>query len=168
MLRHVVATMVPPPYALWMQASPTFRAWLTGSAVGCRGSWLVPTLANGSPAFLGRLWPSVTGSGGSEPWALQVVDISGAGSPISMSSGTPSGCSAFHLPRTSASRRCDEAHLHRTMTPSVPLGHTSENTEATQRTDRMTDMTRHREALPATSPPSRRIQWVGLLLGGRN
>ncbi|MEH0475029.1 sigma-70 family RNA polymerase sigma factor [Streptomyces sp. B21-097] len=75
MLLHVDATMSLPPYALWMRGVSDIQAWLTGPAVGCRGSRLVPTLANGSPAF-GQYRPSVTGAA-FEPWALQVVDISG-------------------------------------------------------------------------------------------
>ncbi|MEO3751322.1 sigma-70 family RNA polymerase sigma factor [Streptomyces sp. B6B3] len=75
MLLHVDATMSLPPYALWMRGVRDIRAWLTGPAVGCRGSRLVPTFANGSPAF-GQYRPSTDGAG-FEPWALQVIDISG-------------------------------------------------------------------------------------------
>jgi len=49
--------------------------WWVGPGAGCRGSRLVPTVANGLPAF-GPYRPS--GPGGSyEPWALQVIEISG-------------------------------------------------------------------------------------------
>ena len=42
---------------------------------GCRGSRVIPTVAaNGSPAF-GQYKPSP--DGGYEPWALQVLEISG-------------------------------------------------------------------------------------------
>ncbi|CAM5642920.1 hypothetical protein STAFG_0180 [Streptomyces afghaniensis 772] len=58
-----------------MRGVTDIQAWLTGPAVGCRGSRLFPTVANGSPAF-GQYQPSVTGAG-FELWALQVVDISG-------------------------------------------------------------------------------------------
>jgi RNA polymerase sigma-70 factor (ECF subfamily) len=75
MLLHVDATMSLPPYALWMRGVTDIQAWLTGPAIGCRGSRLLPTLANGSPAF-GQYRPSATGTG-FDPWALQVIDISG-------------------------------------------------------------------------------------------
>ncbi|MFF4400781.1 sigma-70 family RNA polymerase sigma factor [Streptomyces sp. NPDC001480] len=75
MLLHVDATMSLPPYALWMRGVSDIRAWLTGPAVGCRGSRLIPTFANGSPAF-GQYRPSAEGTG-FDPWALQVIDFSG-------------------------------------------------------------------------------------------
>ena len=47
----------------------------SGQGAGCRGSRLVPTAANGSPAFA-QYKPSGPG-GAHQPWALQVVRISG-------------------------------------------------------------------------------------------
>ncbi|WP_438319650.1 sigma-70 family RNA polymerase sigma factor (plasmid) [Streptomyces sp. HUAS TT3] len=73
MLLHVDATLCLPPYAKWMRGVGDIRAWLTGPAVGCRGSRLVPTVANGSPAF-GQYRPRPDGAG-YEPWALQVVEF---------------------------------------------------------------------------------------------
>jgi RNA polymerase sigma-70 factor (ECF subfamily) len=52
------------------------RDWMLGHGIGCRGSRLVPTAANGSPAFA-QYRPSETTEGRWEPWALQVVEISG-------------------------------------------------------------------------------------------
>ncbi|MFJ7990090.1 sigma-70 family RNA polymerase sigma factor [Streptomyces sp. NPDC096351] len=75
MLLHVDATLALPPYATWMRGVTDIQAWLTGPAVGCRGSRLVPTAANGSPAF-GQYRPRADGAG-YEPWALQVVEFSG-------------------------------------------------------------------------------------------
>ncbi|MEX0169817.1 sigma-70 family RNA polymerase sigma factor [Streptomyces sp. LMG1-1-1.1] len=75
MLLHVDATMSLPPYAKWMRGVADIQAWLTGPAIGCRGSRLVPTVANGSPAF-GQYRPRTDGTG-YEPWALQVVEFSG-------------------------------------------------------------------------------------------
>ncbi|MFJ6784353.1 sigma-70 family RNA polymerase sigma factor [Streptomyces yangpuensis] len=75
MLLHVDATLCLPPYAKWMRSVPDIQAWFTGPAIGCRGSRLVPTLANGSPAF-GQYRPGTDGTG-YEPWALQVVEFSG-------------------------------------------------------------------------------------------
>ncbi|MFH8800486.1 sigma-70 family RNA polymerase sigma factor [Streptomyces sp. NPDC017936] len=77
MLLHVDATLCLPPYAKWMRGVPDIQAWLTGPAVGCRGSRLVPTVANGTPAF-GQYRPDAAGAGtGYAPWALQVVEFSG-------------------------------------------------------------------------------------------
>jgi RNA polymerase sigma-70 factor (ECF subfamily) len=68
------ATLSMPPYALWLRGHVEIARWLLGPGVECRGSRLVPTVANGSPAF-GQYRPS--GPGGShEPWALQVIELS--------------------------------------------------------------------------------------------
>ncbi|MFF0479103.1 sigma-70 family RNA polymerase sigma factor [Streptomyces sp. NPDC004284] len=75
MLLHVDATLCLPPYARWMRGVPDIQAWLTGPAVGCRGSRLLPTTANGTPAF-GQYRPRPDGTGYT-PWALQVVEFSG-------------------------------------------------------------------------------------------
>ncbi|WP_435859776.1 sigma-70 family RNA polymerase sigma factor [Streptomyces narbonensis] len=75
LLLHVDATLSLPPYATWMRGVTDIRSWLAGPAVGCRGSRLVPTVANGSPAF-GQYRPRADGTG-YEPWALQVVEFSG-------------------------------------------------------------------------------------------
>jgi RNA polymerase sigma-70 factor (ECF subfamily) len=73
-LLHEDATLSMPPYALWLRGHDDFRAWLLGPGHGCRGSKLVPVVANGTPAF-GQYRPS--GPGGSyEPFALQVLEIS--------------------------------------------------------------------------------------------
>ncbi|RSS45962.1 sigma-70 family RNA polymerase sigma factor [Streptomyces sp. WAC08241] len=75
MLLHVDATLCLPPYTKWMRGIPDIQAWLTGPAVDCRGSRLIPTTANGTPAF-GQYRPSSAGTG-YEPWALQVIEFSG-------------------------------------------------------------------------------------------
>ncbi|MGW3301086.1 sigma-70 family RNA polymerase sigma factor [Streptomyces rubiginosohelvolus] len=75
LLLHVDATLSLPPYAKWMRGVADIEAWLTGPAVGCRGSRLIPTVANGSPAF-GQYRPRTDGTG-YEPWALQVLEFSG-------------------------------------------------------------------------------------------
>lgn len=75
LLLHVDATLSLPPYAKWMRGRSDIEAWPAGPAVGCRGSRLVPTVANGSPAF-GQYRPHTDGTG-YEPWALQVVEFSG-------------------------------------------------------------------------------------------
>ncbi|MFG3425972.1 RNA polymerase subunit sigma-70 [Streptomyces californicus] len=75
LLLHVDATLSLPPYAKWMHGVADIESWLTGPAIGCRGSRLVPTVANGSPAF-GQYRPRTDGTG-YEPWALQVLEFSG-------------------------------------------------------------------------------------------
>ncbi|MGW6685792.1 sigma-70 family RNA polymerase sigma factor [Streptomyces sp. NPDC054961] len=75
MLLHVDATLCLPPYAQWMRGVPDIQAWLTGPAIGCRGSRLVPTAANGAPAF-GQYRPHPDGAG-YVPWALHVLAFSG-------------------------------------------------------------------------------------------
>jgi len=44
-----------------------------GTAIKCKDSRLIPTVANGSPAF-GQYKPSEEGD--LEPWSLQVLEIS--------------------------------------------------------------------------------------------
>jgi ketosteroid isomerase-like protein len=72
-LLHEDATWSMPPYDLWLQTHEDIRKWCLGPGIGCRGSQLIPTVANGSPAF-GQYKPSPTG--GYEPWSLQVLEIS--------------------------------------------------------------------------------------------
>jgi RNA polymerase sigma-70 factor (ECF subfamily) len=63
-----------PPFALWLQGRESIGAWFLGPGSGCRGSRLIPTSANGWPAF-GQY--RVDPAGGFAPWALQVLQISG-------------------------------------------------------------------------------------------
>jgi RNA polymerase sigma-70 factor, ECF subfamily len=70
------ATWSMPPYELWLRTHLDIRRWCLGPGIGCRGSRLVPTVANGVPAF-GQYKPA--GDGGFEPWSLQVLEISGGG-----------------------------------------------------------------------------------------
>ncbi|QLH19771.1 sigma-70 family RNA polymerase sigma factor [Streptomyces sp. Rer75] len=73
-LLHEDATLSMPPYDLWLRGHDDIRTWLLGHGIGCRGSRLVPTVANGAPAF-GQYRPGGPG-GAHEPWALQVLEIS--------------------------------------------------------------------------------------------
>jgi RNA polymerase sigma-70 factor (ECF subfamily) len=69
------ATQSMPPYDLWLRGRDDIFTWWFGPGAGCRGSKLVPTVAaNGSPAF-GQYKPAA--DGGYEPWALQVLELSG-------------------------------------------------------------------------------------------
>ena len=73
-LLHEDATLSMPPYDLWLRGREHIVAWHLGIGHECRGSRLIPTSANGLPAF-GQYRPS--GPGGSfEPWALQVIEHS--------------------------------------------------------------------------------------------
>jgi len=71
-LLHEDAVWNMPPYDLWLQTHLDIRRWCLGPGIGCEGSRLIATTANGSPAF-GQYKPSA--AGGFEPWSLQVVDI---------------------------------------------------------------------------------------------
>ena len=73
-LIHEDATQSMPPYEMWLSGRDQILAFWRGQGAGCAGSRLVPTIANGKPAF-GQYKPSVTGVG-HDPWALQILDIS--------------------------------------------------------------------------------------------
>jgi RNA polymerase sigma-70 factor (ECF subfamily) len=75
-LIHEDATQSMPPYELWLSGRQDILRWWVGPGAGCRGSRVIPTVAaNGAPAF-GQYKPSATGEG-YEPWALQVLEVSG-------------------------------------------------------------------------------------------
>ncbi len=72
-LLHEDARQSMPPLALWLEGRDEVRHWLLGHGIGCRGSKMLPMVANGMPAFAQyRCDPH----GGYEPWALQVIEIS--------------------------------------------------------------------------------------------
>ena len=73
-LIHEDATFSMPPYALWLRGPDQVARWLLGQGCGCRGSRLVATAANGCAAF-GSYRPA--GPGVHEPFALQVIEVSG-------------------------------------------------------------------------------------------
>jgi len=69
------ATQSMPPFDLWLRSRDHILTWWYGPGIGCRGSRLIPVGAvNGSPAFA-QYKPA--DGGGWEPWALQVLEISG-------------------------------------------------------------------------------------------
>ncbi len=72
-LLHEDATLSMPPLPLWLQGADQITAWMLGTGRHCRGSRLLPTVANGSPAF-GQYRPSGP-HGEHEPWALIVLEI---------------------------------------------------------------------------------------------
>lgn len=71
-LLHEDVVQSMPPYELWLRGHADIRGWYLGTGSGCRGSRLVATVANGSPAF-GQYRPDP--DGGHRPWALQVIEI---------------------------------------------------------------------------------------------
>ncbi len=69
------ATQSMPPYDLWLRGREDILTWWFGPGIACKGSRVIPTVsANGSPAF-GQYKPAE--GGGYEPWALQVLELSG-------------------------------------------------------------------------------------------
>jgi RNA polymerase sigma-70 factor, ECF subfamily len=73
-LLHDDAVMSMPPYDLWLRGPVEMGRWFLGQGCGCQGSRLVSTAANGCAAF-GSYRPD--GTGGYQPFALQVIEISG-------------------------------------------------------------------------------------------
>ncbi|MBP6774491.1 MAG: sigma-70 family RNA polymerase sigma factor [Gemmatimonadaceae bacterium] len=71
MLLREDAVMSMPPFSLWLQGHESIAKWLSGPGRECRGSRLVPTAANGSPAF------GQYRDGGATPWALVVLELEG-------------------------------------------------------------------------------------------
>jgi RNA polymerase sigma-70 factor, ECF subfamily len=64
-----------PPFAMWLQGATDIGRWMVQPGPSaCRGSRLLPTSANGSPAF-GQYRPDP--AGGYSAWAIQVLEISG-------------------------------------------------------------------------------------------
>lgn len=63
-----------PPLPLWLRGPEDVAEFYLGTGIGCKGSRLVPTSANGCPAF-GHYKPAADGDG-YVPWALQVVEVS--------------------------------------------------------------------------------------------
>jgi RNA polymerase sigma-70 factor (ECF subfamily) len=74
-LLHEDATMSMPPFAWWLRGRGEIRRALLGAGRPCDGARLVPTVANGSPAF-GQYRPSGP-QGNYEPFALVVIEVSG-------------------------------------------------------------------------------------------
>jgi RNA polymerase sigma-70 factor (ECF subfamily) len=73
-LLHEDATFSMPPHELWLRGTDEIAKWYVGQGIGCEGSRLIATAANGCAAF-GSYKPS--GHGTLEPFALQVIEVSG-------------------------------------------------------------------------------------------
>ncbi|HEX6476200.1 MAG TPA: sigma-70 family RNA polymerase sigma factor [Acidimicrobiales bacterium] len=70
-LLHDEAAFTMPPYTLWLSGPTEIGRFYLGQGIGCRGSRLLPTSANGCPAF-GAYKPS--GPDTLDPWAIQVIE----------------------------------------------------------------------------------------------
>ncbi len=73
-LLHDDAIMSMPPFPLWLRGPEEIARFFLGQGIGCQGSKLVATTANGSAAF-GSYKPAPDGT--FQPWALQVIEVSG-------------------------------------------------------------------------------------------
>ncbi|MDR0341958.1 MAG: sigma-70 family RNA polymerase sigma factor [Nocardiopsaceae bacterium] len=73
---HEDAIQSMPPFALWLRGPEDITSWMVQPGPSaCRGSLLIPVSdANGCPAY-GQFKPDP--AGGFQPWALQVIEISG-------------------------------------------------------------------------------------------
>jgi RNA polymerase sigma-70 factor (ECF subfamily) len=71
-LLHEDATQHMPPFEMWLRGAGDIGTWMLGPGSGCRGSRILPTRANGAPAF--AQYRPVPG-GGHAPWALHVLEV---------------------------------------------------------------------------------------------
>ena len=74
-LLHDDAVQSMPPYAMWLEGAADIGRFLRGPGHGCEGSILLPTAANGCPAFGHYKRDPASGRA---PWALVVLEISGS------------------------------------------------------------------------------------------
>jgi RNA polymerase sigma-70 factor (ECF subfamily) len=72
-LLHEDAVQSMPPFAHWLRGADEIGKWFGGQGLGCQGARLLPTAANGCPAF-GNY--RVSPSGSHEAFGLVVVEIS--------------------------------------------------------------------------------------------
>ena len=64
-----------PPFALWLRGTADISKFMLGPGIDCRGSRMLPTRANGRPAF-GQYRSD--GAGGHTPWAIAILETSGS------------------------------------------------------------------------------------------
>jgi RNA polymerase sigma-70 factor, ECF subfamily len=74
-LLHEDASISMPPYEMGLKGVSELRGWYLGYGIGCKGSRMLATSANGMPAF-GQYRASGPG-GRHEPWSLQVLELAG-------------------------------------------------------------------------------------------
>ena len=73
-LLHEDAVMSMPPYDFWLQGPVEMGRFFLGHGIGCEGSRLIPTAANGSAAFASY---KADPAGGHTAWSIQVIETSG-------------------------------------------------------------------------------------------
>jgi RNA polymerase sigma-70 factor (ECF subfamily) len=71
-LLHEDATQHMPPFEMWLRGRDDIGTWMLGPGKGCRGSRVMATQANGSPAV--AQWRP-RADGGFEPWAVHVLEV---------------------------------------------------------------------------------------------
>jgi RNA polymerase sigma-70 factor, ECF subfamily len=72
-LLHEDATQSMPPFDLWLRGRDEVVGWMVGPGAECEGSRMIPTAANGMPAF--AQYRRAASGEGHEPWALQVLEV---------------------------------------------------------------------------------------------
>jgi RNA polymerase sigma-70 factor (ECF subfamily) len=73
-LLHEDVVMSMPPYPLWLTGPTEVGKWFLGRGIGCKGSRVVTTQANGRFA-MGTY--RVDPNGGWAPWSIQIVEVRG-------------------------------------------------------------------------------------------
>ena len=73
-LLHEDATFSMPPFEMWLKGTTDITKWYVGQGIGCENSRLLPTSANGCPAFGAY---KKTGSATYDPFSIQVIEVSG-------------------------------------------------------------------------------------------
>ena len=63
-----------PPYPFWLRGPQDFADWLLGPGIVCEGGRLLPVHVNGTAGF-GNYHR--VGEGRWEPWAIQIIEVSG-------------------------------------------------------------------------------------------
>ncbi|MGY1846129.1 MULTISPECIES: sigma-70 family RNA polymerase sigma factor [unclassified Blastococcus] len=71
-LLHEDATQHMPPFEMWLRGRDDIGTWMLGPGAGCKGSRLIETSANATPAFA-QYRPAE--GGGHVPWGLHVLEI---------------------------------------------------------------------------------------------
>ena len=72
-LLHDDATFTMPPYELWLQGPSEIYKWFFGQGIGCKGSRVLVTEANGKPAY-GSYRPA--GDSVWKPWGIVILEAS--------------------------------------------------------------------------------------------
>jgi len=71
-LLHEDATFSMPPHPIWLVGPLEVSRWMLGPGIGCEGSKLLATSANGCAAFASY---KLVSPGRREPFSIQVVEV---------------------------------------------------------------------------------------------